>query len=139
MVLAVRHVCMHCGYSKMCRTAGILPTLLSIALSVVPNSRADVLICNNDHFGTTEARVVIPSKARASFIQYVERGFRDRRFGLKYNGGTAYKRSITLELSDEISGNIIVVIESKAPGSGFVAWIQTCNTKSKRGDISNAA
>ncbi|MGA8938090.1 MAG: hypothetical protein WB439_02890, partial [Acidobacteriaceae bacterium] len=39
-----------------------------------------------------------------------------------------HKKSITLDLSDEKSGNIGVVIASKAPTSEFTAWIQTCNT-----------
>lgn len=114
----------------MFKTAIAIATLLGITLTVTPNSRADVLICHNEHFGATEAHVVIPPATRAAFIRYVEKGFPDHRFGLTYNGGVDYKESTTLDLSDQKSGNIGVVIESKAPNSEFTAWIQTCNTHS---------
>lgn len=114
----------------MIKAATSIAMLLGITPFVMPNSRADVILCNNAHYGATEAHVVIPRTMRDSFVRYVERGFPHQHFGLKYNGGVGYKESITLDLSDEKSGNIGIVIESKTPTSEFTAWIQTCNTRS---------
>jgi hypothetical protein len=114
----------------MFKVATMIAVLLGITLMVLPAAHADVLICNNEHIGATEAHVVIPPATRASFIRYVEKGFPDHHFGLRYNGGVGYKESITLDLSDQRSGNIGVVVESKTPNSEFTAWIQTCNTRS---------
>ena len=114
----------------MLKVTTITAVLLGITRMALLAARADVLICNSEHFGATEAHVVIPPATRASFIRYVEKGFPGHHFGLRYNGGVGYKESITLDLSDQRSGKIGVVIESKTQNSEFTAWIQTCNTRS---------
>lgn len=116
----------------MIKAPTAIALLLGITLLATPNSRADVIICSNAHYGVTEAHVVIPHATRDSFIRYVEKGFPDHKFGLKYNGGVGYndKGPISLDLADDKSGNIGVILESKAATSEFTVWIQSCNTRS---------
>src|SRR5258708_19948738 len=68
--------------------AAIVPVLLIAEIFCVSADRveADTLICENAHYGRTEAHVVVPRAAREAFIGLIKRGIPDEKYPLEYGG-----------------------------------------------------
>jgi len=71
----------------------------------------------------------VPQASRDAFVHFIEAGFPDPHYGLRYSGGADSGATSFWALSGLDASTINVQVENKKPSSEFVVWLQTCNTE----------
>ena len=89
---------------------------------------ADVFVCTTESHSTRKLRAVVPENRSREFVAFLEAGWPDAKYGLKYTGSVESSRRHILTFLAVASANIDAVVENAKPSSTVDFWFQACNT-----------